>query len=66
MATCCKVAGVKGSKEMETDRYRKAVRIDKAVLKALRQRAVDLDKPIQVVASELLAAALRRPVERVR
>lgn len=51
---------------METDRYRKAVRIEKAVFKALRQRAVDLDKPMQVVASELLAAALRRPVERLR
>lgn len=51
---------------METDRYRKAVRIEKAVFKALRQRAVDLDKPMQVVASELLAAALRRPVERAR
>ena len=59
MATCCKVAGVKGSKEMETDRYRKAVRIDKAVFKMLRQRAAEVDKPMQVVASELLAKALR-------
>ena len=52
--------------EIEKDQYPKQVRLSPEVFRTLRLLAIDREMPVQQLASEILTAELKRPVERLR